>query len=141
MSLPTGLICLLIKSANFKPKPFPGSMVGGAVGEGLLGAGLGAGMGGLYGYFTAPDEIDPETGQTKSKWNNVWPHMGLGALAGGTIGAVTGAHAGFGEKGRHADWMRQNDPEHFQEWMRGVEPENIPQELYGDKGLHAKELT
>jgi hypothetical protein len=165
MTIPIGLICVLIKSGQVKQAgfmdnvrdfakapmkmidqlpplkgfdystPLPGSYVGGGLTGGLLGAGLGAGMGGLYGYMSAPDEIDPETGQQKSKWKHVWPAMGIGALGGGAVGLATGIHGAHGENQRFVDALGGLSPKLQHDYQRYHGPENIAKQLYGPGGL------
>lgn len=169
MTMPLGLICMLIKSGQIKQSgfmdkvrdfagsatknikapgmhptpgvnynvPLPGSPVGGGLTGGLLGAGVGALGSGLYSYLTAPDEIDPETGQQKSKWNAVWPGMGRGALLGGAAGALAGMHGAHGENVRFFDTLNKMDPLEAAKFKMYHRPDNIPKMLYGEGGLSA----
>jgi gas vesicle protein len=106
-------------------------MLGGGIAGGLMGAGIGAAAGGLHGYFTAPDEVDPATGQMKSKWGNVWPSMGMGAALGGAAGGAAGMHAGFGEKARAWDWFKKVNPEEAMKYKYYHMPENFPDQMEG----------
>ena len=113
----------------------PGNPVGGGLVGSLIGAGLGAAGGGLYGYYTAPEEVDPETGQTKSKWSNVWPNMGIGALGGGAVGGAVGMHGSLSENSRVMDFMNKHNPLEAAKYRHFYQPENIPKKLYGPSGL------
>jgi hypothetical protein len=167
MSMPLGLVCLLIKSGQVKqsgvmdqvsgfaqsaaknmkvpdmrPTPgfnynasLPGSPVGGGLTGGLIGAGIGALGSGAYNYFTAPDEIDPETGQQKSKWSAVWPGMGRGALLGGAAGTVAGIHGAHNENLRFFETLKKINPLEAAKFQMYHQPDNIPKMLYGEGGL------
>lgn len=83
----------LLKRAN---DPLKASMLEGATAKGLLGAGLGAGVGGVGGYFLGRDKENPEKdhGTTGAILGGI-AGAGLGGVGGAYYGANQGWHKGM----------------------------------------------
>ena len=124
-----GLVCLLIKQAGKNPELYPHDPLAKGFGGALIGGGLGGLAGGLHGYFTAPEEYDPETGKAKSKLMPALTHAGVGALAGGGIGGLVGLHSGVNQQVEGMQWLQKNYPDAYNNYITKNKIPNLLKEL------------
>jgi hypothetical protein len=122
-------MCLLIKHAEYSPS-LPGEVLGGGIAGSLVGGGLGAIGGGAYKYLTTPDEIDPDTGEQKSKFWDTIKGMGYGGGIGAGIGGIVGAHQNWAANQRFSEDFREKDPVRWGEWIN-KQPESEVKNLPG----------
>lgn len=68
----------------------PAARTGSGIAGAALGGVAGAGIGALTGALSTPD-IDPETGERKSRWKKTLRNLGIGAAVGAGAGGAAGA--------------------------------------------------